>query len=333
MNGRNFGRSAVRIASKQKALIAIIAMYLIMLVLNLSGAKTNFLTPYNQLDMLNSASITLILSAGVTLVIITAGCDLSVGGMLSLSGIVTIMLMEYLPIPLAILGALALGAFVGFINGFFVVHQKTEPFIITLGMGMVLKGISQEVTNAHPISPKNSAFMKIGNGKIFGMIPNLVVIMLAVLVIIYLVLRYTQFGRNLYAVGGDYEVAVYAGINARRTKWAAFIISGVTAALGGVLLSSKLNSGNSIYGDPYPLLIHCGAVIGGTSLTGGKGGIIQTFIGLMALAVLQNCMNMVTAIMNVSTIASYIQQLVQGVVIVGILWLDCFGVKRKREAV
>ena len=333
MNGRNFSRDVLKILSKQKALFAIIAMYVIMLVLNLSGIKTNFLTPYNQWDMLNSASITLILAAGVTLVIITAGCDLSIGGMLGLSGIVTVMLMDYMPIVPAILCALALGAFVGFINGFFVVHQKTEPFIITLGMGMVLKGISQEITDAHPISPSNSVFMKIGNGRFFGVIPHLVVIMLVVLAIVFVILRYTQFGRNLYAVGGDYEVAVYAGINARRTKWAAFIISGVTAALGGVLLSSKLNSGNSIFGDPYPLLIHCGAVIGGTSLTGGKGGIVQTFIGLMSLAVLQNCMNMVTAVMNVSTIASYIQQLVQGVVIVGILWLDCYGFKRKREAV
>lgn len=321
MNGRNFSRSVLKIVSKQKAFLAIVAMYIIMLFFG-----TNFYSSYNQLDMLNSAAITQILAAGVTLVIITAGCDLSIGGMLSTSGIVTIMLMNYMPILPAVLCALALGAFVGFLNGFFVVHQKTEPFIITLGMGMVLKGISQQLTDAHPISPKNPEFMKIGNGKLFGTIPNLVVIMLVVVMIVYLILRYTQFGRNLYAVGGDYEVAVYAGINARRTKWAAFVISGVTAALGGVMLSSKLNSGNSIHGDPYPLLIHCGAVIGGTSLTGGKGGILQTFIGLLALGVLANCMNMLS-------ITAYIQQLVQGIVIVSIIWLDCFGLKRKREAV
>jgi len=288
--------------------------------------KTNFYSAYNLLDMLNSASINEILAAGVTLVIICAGCDLSVGGILSLSGIVTIELMEYMPILPAILCALALGALIGFINGFFVVHQKTEPFIITLGMGMVLKGIAQEMTDAHPISPSNAQFMKIANGKLFGTIPYLVIYMIIVLVIVGLILRYTHYGRNCYAVGGDYEVAVYAGINARRTKWAAFVISGTIAALGGVLLSSKLNSGSSIYGDTTPLIIHCGAVIGGTSLVGGKGGILQTFIGLLALAVLQNCMNMLL-------ITAYIQQLVQGIVIVGILWLDCFGMKLKRETV
>jgi ribose transport system permease protein len=321
MKSKNLGRDFLRIVSMQKALFAVIAMFVLMIFF-----KTNFYTPYNLLDILNSASINEILAAGVTLVIITAGCDLSVGGMLSLSGIITIQLMNVMPMMLAIVISLAVGALVGFINGFFVVHQKTEPFIITLGMGMVLKGIAQELTNAHPISPKNSEFMKIANGKLFGTIPNLVIIMLVVLAVVYLILRYTQFGRNLYAVGGDYEVAVYAGINARRTKWFAFVISGVTAALGGVLLSSKLNSGSSIYGDTTPLLIHCGAVIGGTSLIGGKGGILQTFIGLLAVGVLSNCLNMLQ-------ITAYIQQLLQGVVIVGILWLDCFGLKRKREAV
>ncbi len=321
MKSGDFSKNLLRLASKQKALLAVIVMLIVM-----SVSKTNFYTPYNLFDILNSASINMILAAGVTLVIICAGCDLSVGGVLSLSGIASIMLMNYMPILPAILCSLALGALIGFINGFFVVHQKTEPFIITLGMGMLLKGISQELTDAHPISPKNSEFMKIANGKIIPGIPNLVIAMVIVIVVVFMVLRYTQFGRNCYAVGGDYEVAVYAGINARRTKWTAFVISGITAALGGVLLSSKLNSGSSIYGDATPLLIHCGAVIGGTSLTGGKGGVLQTFIGLLALGVLQNCMNMLL-------ITSYIQQLVQGIVIVGILWLDCYGVKRKREAV
>ena len=321
MSSRTLGKSLLKTASKQKAFLAVVVMFIMMLFF-----KTNFYTPYNLLDILNSASINEILAAGVTLVIICAGCDLSVGGILSLSGIIAIELMNVLPMAFAIVGSLAFGALVGFVNGFFVVHQKTEPFIITLGMGMVLKGIAQELTDAHPISPKNPDFMKIANGKLFGSIPNLVVVMLVVLILGYVLLRYTHFGRNCYAVGGDYEVAVYAGINARRTKWMAYVISGTVAALGGIMLSSKLNSGSSIYGDTTPLIIHCGAVIGGTSLIGGKGGIPQTFIGLLALGVLANCMNMLT-------ITAYIQQLVQGVVIVAIIWLDCFGLKRKREAV
>jgi len=321
MNKEN-SKSFLKAASKQKAFLAIVAMFILMIFF-----KTNFYTSYNLLDMLNSTAINEILAAGVTLVIICAGCDLSIGGLLSLSGIVTIQLMNMMPMVPAILCGLALGAFVGVINGFFVVYQKNEPFIITLGMGMVLKGVAQELTDAHPVSPMNNAdFMKIANGKIIAGIPNLVIMMLIVMVLVHIILRYTSFGRNCYAVGGDFNVAVYAGINATKTKWVAYIISGVITAFGGILLSSKLNSGSSIYGDATPLLIHCGAVIGGTSLTGGKGGIPQTFIGLLALAVLQNCMNMLL-------ITAYIQQLVQGIVIVGILWLDCFTLKLKREAV
>ena len=328
MKGKDFGKSLYKFLTKQKALTAVVAMYMIMLVLWAFFPTMNFFSIYNQLNnILFNNSVYLILAAGVTLVIICAGCDLSIGGMLSLSGIVAIQMMNYMPIVPAILCSLALGALVGFINGFFVVHQKTEPFIITLGMGMALKGIGQQLTDAHPVSPTNSEFMKIANGKAFGSIPYLVIIMLVVLVIVHVILRYSQFGRNCFAVGGDYEVAVYAGINARRTKWAAFVISGVTAAIGGVLLSSKQASGNSIFGDATPLLIHCGAVIGGTSLTGGKGGIPQTFVGLMSLGILINCMNMLQP--SLPFLTPYIQQLVQGVVIVGILWLDCFGVKRK----
>lgn len=321
MNSGDFSKHILKMALKQKAFSAVVVMFITMIFF-----KTNFYSSYNLLDILNSASINAILATGVTLVIICGGCDLSIGGVMSLSGIITIQLMSYIPIVPAILCSLVIGALVGLVNGFFVVHQKTEPFIITLGMGMILKGIGQELTDAHPISPQNSEFMKIANGKLFGTMPNLVIIMMVVLLIGYLILRYTRYGRNCYAVGGDYEVAVHAGINARRTKWTAFVISGIIAALGGVMLSSKLNSASSIYGDTTPLIIHCGAVIGGTSLTGGKGGIPQTFIGLLALGVLQNCMNMLL-------ITAYIQQLVQGIVIVGIIWLDCFGIKRKREAV
>lgn len=321
MRSRDYGKNLLIIALKQKAFLAIIVLFIIMIFF-----QTNFYSSYNMLDILNSASINVILVAGVTLVIICGASDLSIGGTLSLSGIVTIILMNYIPIVPAILCALAVGALVGFINGFLVVQQKTEPFVITFGMGMVLKGICQLLTDAHPITPANLEFMYIANGNLFGTVPNLLIVMLVVLVIMHFVLRYTQFGRNCYAVGGDYEVAVCAGINARRIKWFTFVICGVMAAFAGIMLSSKLNSGSSTYGDATPLLIHCGAVIGGTSLIGGKGGVLQSFIGLLALAIMQNCMNMLG-------IEPYLQILSQGVVIAGILWMDCYGLKRKREAV
>jgi len=206
------------------------------------------------------------------------------------------------------------------------VQQKTEAFIITLGTGMLIKGVCQQLTDAHPVSCTNMEFMKIANGKIGGVIPNLAVIMIVFGLLVYAVLRFTSYGRNLYALGGDYEVAKYSGINVVTIKWLAFVFSGAMAAIAGVLLSSKLNTGSSIYGDDTALMVNCGVVVGGTSFAGGVGGIPESFVGLMVLQLLTNCMNMLG-------IAPYLQQVCQGVVIVGIIWLDCFGRKRKREDV
>jgi ribose/xylose/arabinose/galactoside ABC-type transport system permease subunit len=196
-------------------------------------SRTEFYSAYNLLDILNSTSILLILSFGVTLTIISGGCDLSIGGILVVSGILAIKFMSFMPLGLAIILAILAGAFVGFVNGFLVVHQKTEPFIITLGTGLLLTGIAQQLTNAHPIPATNPHFMLIGNGTVYG-VPNLVIIMVILFLLFFWLMRYTEFGRNLYAIGGDYEVALYSGINVIRTKWLAFVISGATAGLAGV---------------------------------------------------------------------------------------------------
>ncbi|MEN6339524.1 MAG: ABC transporter permease [Clostridiaceae bacterium] len=318
----SFGRRALRAVTKQKAVVAILVMLVVMLFF-----KTNFYTSYNLLSVLKDAAVNEIIAFGVTLTVIAAGCDLSVGGVMCLSGITAIQMMNGgMNMWLAMVLSILIGAVVGFVNGFLVVKQKTEAFIITLGMGMLIKGICQQLTDAHPVSCTNMEYMKLANGKIGGVIPNLAVIMIVFGLLVFALLRFTSFGRNLYAIGGDYEVAKYSGIKVITTKWAAFVISGAMAALAGVLLSSKLNTGSSIYGDDTALMVNCGVVVGGTSFAGGVGGIPQSFVGLMVLQLLANCMNMLG-------IAPYLQQVCQGVVIVGIIWLDCFGRKRKREDV
>ncbi|HML68746.1 MAG TPA: ABC transporter permease [Clostridia bacterium] len=317
-----FGKRSLRALTRQKAVIAILAMLVLMLFF-----KTNFYTSYNLLNILKDAAVNEIIAFGVTLTVIAAGCDLSVGGVMCLSGIVSIQLINSgMNMWLAILLAVLCGALVGFVNGFLVVQQKTEAFIITLGTGMLIKGINQQITDAHPVSCTNMEFMKIANGKLGGVIPNLALYMIVIGLLVYALLRYTSYGRNLYALGGDYDVAKYSGINVVTTKWVAFVLSGALAAVAGVLLSSKLNTGSSIYGDDTALMVNCGVVVGGTSFAGGVGGILQSFIGLMVLQLLTNCMNMLG-------IAPYLQQVCQGVVIVAIIWLDCYGRKRKREDV
>ena len=287
---------------------------------------SGFYTTFNIMELLKSAAVLEILAFGVTLTIICGGTDLSIGSSMCLSGIVAIILMDIIPMWLAILAGIASGAAVGFINGFFVVHQKTEPFIITLGTGILIKGLCQQLTDAKPISPSNTSFVTISNGLVFGVVPNIIIVTIVLMVIFYCILRFTSFGRNCYAIGGDYGVAKYSGIDVIRIKWLTFVFSGLTAAIGGIMLSSLLNTGSSIYGDNTPLLVFCSAVVGGTSFAGGIGGIPQTAIGILLFSLLDNSMNSLL-------ISPYVQMLTKGIVIVLIIWFDCYARKRKREAV
>lgn len=317
----SFGAKALRFIVRQKAVVAILLMLVTMLFFD-----TGFYTKYNILDMLNSAAILEIMAFGVTLTIICGGIDFSVGAMMSLSGIITIILMRSMPLWCAIAISILCGALTGFVNGFLIVQHKTEPMIITLGMGMLLKGIAQQITDAHPVPAMNLKFMKLANGKVIAGVPNLIVIMLVMLVLFHCILRFTSFGRNCYAVGGDYNVAQMSGIHAKRVKWTSFVVSGMMAAFCGVLLASRLNTGSSIYGDTTALSVNCGCVVGGTSFGGGIGGIPQTFVGVLVLQMLENCMNMLG-------INAYVQQVCEGIIILLILWFDCYAKKKKSQAV
>ena len=310
--------------AKQKAVLAILVMLLGMLFFD-----TNFYTAYNWLEMLRSMAILEIVAFGVTIPVICGGCDLSVGGTLCLGGIVAIGLINLgLPILVGFLAAIACGALVGVINGFLIVHQRTEPFIITLGMGMLLKGVCQQLTNAHPLPCTVNAreFMNIANSRIFGNVPILLLYMAILFVAFFCLLRFTSYGRNCYAIGGNYDVAKNSGIRVVATKWMAYIICGMTAALAGVLLASKLRTGSSVYGDDTGMTVNCCVVIGGTSFAGGVGGIPQSFIGLFVLELLSNCMVMLG-------VDGYLQQITEGVLIVLIIAMDCFFRMRKRERV
>jgi ribose transport system permease protein len=322
------GRSAL---GAQKAFLAILFVLLVMALFNqFSGTKTNFFSEANFINVLKSASIFLILAMGETVVLIAGGVDLSIGGMMALSGVVVILLMNAgVPIPLAIVLTLLLGMAVGAINAFISVYQRTEPFIITLGMGIVLTGVAQQLTNAHPVSTGLPDFQAIANTKILGPVPILIVVMLAVVAITYWALRTTSFGRNVYAVGGDYDVAKYSGINVKRTKAITYLISGLTASIGGIMLASQLSSASSLAGESTPLYVVCAVVVGGTSVAGGMGGAIKSAIGLILLGLLTNAFNM----LRIDSLVSYLPTALLGIIIVSILWLDSYGRKRRREAV
>jgi len=328
IHAQALGRQTRKILGKQKAIIAIAVILTAMLF-----SSSNIFTRSHLEAFLLVASPELVIAFGVTFVVICRACDLSVGSVMCLSGIISIqMINSGFPAYLAVITAILSGSVIGFINGFLVVQQKTEAFIITLGMGLLLKGVALFMSDARPVSTRDAAFNSISNSTILGL-PSIVVYMLVVGVIAFCLLRFTSFGRNCYALGGDYEVAEYSGINVVRTKWAAFVITGTCAAIAGVLYSSRINTGSAIYGDLTPLLVNCSVVIGGTSFAGGIGGIVQSALGITVMHMLRYCMRMFRIDGVLPSINQYVQTLVFGIVIVAIIAMDCYAIKRKKEDV
>jgi len=320
-NTQTLGNRTIKILGKQKAVIAIAIMFIIMIF-----PDTSFYTYRNIFNLLEAVSTHAIIAFGVTLAVICKGCDLSVGSVMATAGIIAAMLINSgMNMALAITLAILSGSFVGFINGFLIVHQKSEAFIITLGMGMLMHGVALLLTNAVSVSVTDPNFQRIANDNWFG-IPNIAAFMIVLGILTFLLLRFTSFGRNIYALGGDYEVAEHSGINVVKNKWFAFVLTGTFAAIAGVLEASRMNTGMPIIGVEIPLLVNCGVVIGGTSFAGGVGGVPQSFIGIFAIFLMRNTMGALG-------FHPYIQQLVLGIMIVTIIALDCYAIKRKKEDV
>ena len=286
------------------------------------GSLPFFLTGTNQSALLLQVTILLIMGVCVTFAIISGDCDLSLGANMCLSGIVAILLQKYLPFELILPAVLLVGLLIGAVNAFIIVNQGANAFIMTLGMMFLLRGIALVLTDGQPISGNSQKFVNFGNGKLLG-INYITWLAIALFFIGWWVMRNTAFGRNCYAVGGNKSVAEYAGINVKRHKWIAFIVSAMGAALAGYCFSAELNSGSAVYGEMTALLINCGVVVGGTPFNGGRGGMVQSLIGLFLFGLLENSMNLLN-------ISSYTQQLVRGLVIVAVIAMDLYAAKKRR---
>ena len=309
--------------------IAAIALLYILMMFNSLGGQSSFFSGYSQTLIFQKATVNIIVACGVTFAVMVHSIDLSIGGMLALSGVLVIKFMEFMPVWLAIICTVLVGVAVGIINGFFIVHERLEGFIVTLGMGVLLKGVALQITDAHPISADISFNdLAMGNHLVFGLakIPNMIIIMLVIVLSFSLILRCTQFGRNIYAIGGDYGVAEYAGVPVMRQKWMAFVLSAALTSVAGIVNSSYLCAGNANYGDMTAMIVNCAVVVGGTSMAGGIGGVWQSAIGVLFFSVLE--ITLQNLVPN-----AYIIQLLQGFVIVCILFLDSYDNKRKRETV
>jgi ribose/xylose/arabinose/galactoside ABC-type transport system permease subunit len=284
----------------------------------------NVLTTGNVLNVLRQITYNAILAVGQTFVIITAGIDLSVGSLVQLSGVVLALFANGAHVNGAALiaatvgVAIALGGVVGFVNALPVVRLGLPPFITTLAMMLIARGLAYKISHGRPIPLEGdamTAFTGLGTGFAFERIPIVVLWMAVIVVVFGIVLTRTRFGRYIFALGGNEEAARLAGIDTGTVKTAAYMISGMCAAIAGMLLMARFSSGSPQTGVGFELQSIAAVVVGGTSLMGGRGSIWGTFVGALLIGVLNN-------VMNLLDIESYTQEIVLGAVILFAVVLD-----------
>jgi ribose/xylose/arabinose/galactoside ABC-type transport system permease subunit len=291
-------------------------------------ANGNFLEPGNITNILRQIAVNAIMAVGQTFVIITAGIDLSVGSLIALTSVVMAQVSNALPFGgpgnfvVTVIAVVAVGCLAGFVNALPVVRLGLPPFITTLAMMQVARGLAFILAHGQPIPLQAStAFDWLGTGYLlsgirgFPGIPYAVLVMALVAVVFSIVLGRTAYGRYVLALGGNEEAARLAGINTARVKTLVYVISGGCAAIAGVLLTARFASGAPQNGTGYELQAIAAVVVGGTSLMGGRGSIVGTFFGALLIGVLYN-------VMNLLHVESYTQLIVLGVVILLAVVLD-----------
>lgn len=288
---------------------------LVLIVVILSVVNGDFLTVGNIFNVLRQISINALIAFGMTFVILTGGIDLSVGSILALSSAFTAGLMAsgmntWLAVGIGLIGGMVMGA----INGFLITKGKVAPFIATLATMTVFRGLTLVYTQGRPITGFKEDFAFLGKGY-FLQIPMPIIWMVISFAVLYIILKQTTFGRRVYALGSNEEATWLSGINTSKVKILVYSISGLLASISGIILTSRLNSAQPTAGGAFELDAIAAVVLGGTSLSGGRGWIVGTLIGAMIIGVLDNGLNL----LNVS---SFYQQVVKGVVILIAVLLD-----------
>ncbi len=284
----------------------------------------NFLKPDNLLNVANQIVVIAVIAIGMTMVIITAGIDLSVGSLIALSAVTAALLIREVAggeqagaagMVLCCLAGIAVCAGIGAFSGTMVTVFSIPPFIATLGMMLVASGLAYILAQGQSIYQVPEAFIWLGRGRAFFGIPNSVVMMGVLYVAAHLLMSRTTLGRSIYAVGGNPEAARLSGVPVRRVILFVYTLCGALAGLGGIVTASQLKSGSPTYGLMYELYVIAAVVVGGTSLSGGQGRVFGTLIGAFIIAVIQNGMNL-------TGVESYTQKVVLGLVILGAVLLD-----------
>ncbi|AEL10635.1 ribose transport system permease RbsC [Streptococcus pseudopneumoniae IS7493] len=304
-------------------LTTVIALIILMAVITI--INSNFLTANNLLNLLLQVTSNALIAFGMTFVILTGGIDLSVGSILALSSALTAGLLgSGMPVALAILSSLILGCILGMMNGLLISYGKLAPFIVTLATMTIFRGATLVYTNGNPITKGLSdtfLFQFLGQGYIVG-IPFPVIIMFIVFIVLYVLLHKTAFGKSVYAIGGNEKAAYISGVKLNKVKIIIYSISGMMASISGLIITSRLSSAQPTAGASYEMDAIAAVVLGGTSLSGGKGRILGTLIGALIIGVLNNGLNIIG-------VSAFWQQVVKGVVILIAVLIDRFKVVKQ----
>ncbi|WNV75824.1 ABC transporter permease [Geodermatophilus sp. DSM 44513] len=288
-----------------------VAVFVVGVVLAASTSEV-FLSQANLTNLVRQMVTTGLLSAGLLVVILTGGIDLSVGSVVGLCGLLFAGLVSGLPLPLALLLALCAGVAVGLVNGTLVARFGLAPFVVTLAALTTVRGLTY-VYSETPITPESPAFLVLGSASV-GPLPLAALVMVAVFALIWVLLARTPAGRALFAIGGNREAVRLAGIDVRRHLVLAYAISGACAALAGVILASRVGIAQPSVGVGFELDAIAACVIGGASLAGGRGSIWATLGGVVLLALIDN-------LLNLYDVQSFWQQVLKGLIIIGVILL------------
>ncbi|MGW9233028.1 ABC transporter permease [Pseudorhizobium sp. NPDC055634] len=323
-----------RLTDRQKDIIqkfaALGSLFVLIAVFSLTSSA--FFTVNNAMTIALQVTSIALLGIGATCVIITGGIDLSVGSVLALAGVVAALAVRDfgIPVPFAMLIGILTGSVCGWINGLLVTKMKLPPFIATLGMMLIARGVALQITGARAVSGLGETFGVLGNGSLFRIvtigddgfptvvfpgIPYPVILMVVIAIAVSLMLNRSVLGRHIYAVGSNADAARLSGVNVGRVVSFTYVLSGTLAGLTGCVLMSRLVTAQPNEGVMYELDAIASAVIGGTSLIGGVGTISGTAIGAFVIGILRNGLNM-------NGVSAFTQQIIIGLVILGTVWID-----------
>ena len=310
-----------KIIFTNKLFIIIVLIFIMGLITTIYNPA--FLTLKNILNILHQISVVAIVSAGAALVMISGNFDISVGSMIGLATTtMAILISRGYNITYSIIIGFLICVFCGFLNGLIIVKTRTPSFIMTLAMLSVYHGISLITTGGitHSLSGK---FANLGRGVLFGIIPNPVIVCVAAYIFLYIVLRFTKFGRRIYAVGGNEEAAYLSGINTDLTKITVFTLNGILVGIASIVLLSRLGSALPSTGSGMELRAIAAVVIGGVPLTGGQGNALGTFLGVLLTGLISN-------VLNLLNISAYYQEVVLGLIIITAVVFSNIGAMRRK---